>query len=161
MAKLKEPVTPAIRALREADIDFRGHPYQYVEGGGTGQFAAEHGVDEHLVIKTLIMQNDRHAPLIVLMHGDRQVSTKALARQIGAKTIEPCQPATAQRLTGYQVGGTSPFGVRNPMPVYCERSIGDLERIYINGGKRGYIISMAGADMLRLLRPDLVDAARD
>ncbi len=161
MAKKKDPVTPAIRTLRQAGIGFEGHPYTYVPDGGTAQFATERGVDEHLLIKTLIMEDDRRRPLIVLMHGDRQVSVKALARRIGVKIILPCDPAKAERLSGYKLGGTSPFGLRTPMPVYCERSIGDLDHIYINGGKRGYIISLATADLLRLLEPILVDAGRD
>jgi Cys-tRNA(Pro) deacylase len=159
MKSAKEPVTPAIRALRAAKIPFEGHLYAYVEGGGTAQFAREHGVDEHLVIKTLIMQDDRGTPMIVLMHGDRQVSTQTLARTIGVKRIQPCEPAVADKHSGYQVGGTSPFGTRRPMPVYCESGIADLPRVYINGGKRGYIISLRTADALSLLHPTLVAMA--
>jgi Cys-tRNA(Pro) deacylase len=159
MSKPKEPVTQAVRVLRRHQVPFEGHPYDYVEGGGTGQFAREQGVDEHLVIKTLIMEDDQGRPLIVLMHGDRQVSTKALARRLGVKSIQPCDPKTADRHSGYQVGGTSPFGTRHPMPVYCQESIAALPRLYINGGRRGYIISLAGADLLRVLRPTLVDVA--
>ncbi len=155
----KEPVTQAIRALRAAKIPFQGHPYTYVDGGGTAQFAREHGVQEHLVIKTLIMQDDAENPMIVLMHGDRQVSTQALARAIGVKRIQPCLPAIADKHSGYQVGGTSPFGTRRVMPVYCEAGIADLPRIYINGGKRGYIISLQSADALRLLQPTLIAMA--
>jgi Cys-tRNA(Pro) deacylase len=155
----KEPVTQAIRALRAAKIAFEGHPYTYVDGGGTAQFAREHGVDEHLVVKTLIMQDELANPLIVLMHGDRQVSTRALARTIGVKRIQPCVPAIADKHSGYQVGGTSPFGTRRAMPIYCEAGIAALPRIYINGGKRGYIISLATSDALRLLQPTLVDMA--
>lgn len=160
MAKMKQPVTPAVRVLRQAGIEFEGHPYTYQEGGGTAQFAAEQGVDEHLVVKTLIMENEKREPLVVLMHGDREVSTKALARQIGAKSVRPCDPKTAERHSGYKVGGTSPFGTRQPLPVCCEASIAELQRIYINGGKRGFIISVQTTDMLRLLQPQLVAAAQ-
>jgi Cys-tRNA(Pro) deacylase len=159
MKTAKEPVTQAIRALRAAKIPFEGHPYVYLEAGGTAQFAREHGVDEHLVIKTLIMQDDLGNPMIVLMHGDRQVSTQALARAVGVKRIQPCTPAIADKHSGYQVGGTSPFGTRRAMPVYCEAGIAELPRIYINGGKRGYIISLKTADAMRLLQPALVDMA--
>lgn len=160
MAKNKEPVTPAVRALRAAGIAFQGHPYPYVDGGGTEHFAHEHGVDEHLVIKTLVMEDDAGQPLIVLMHGDRQVSTQALARHIGAKRIKPCSPEIAERQTGYQVGGTSPFGTRRRLPIYCEQTIADLPRIYINGGKRGYIISLATDEALRLLAATRVAMAQ-
>jgi Cys-tRNA(Pro) deacylase len=159
MKKPKEPVTPAIRLLRAAKIPFEGHPYHYVEGGGTAQFARELGVEEHCVIKTLIMEDDGGEPLIVLMHGDRQVSTQALARIIGVKRIAPCAPQIADKHSGYQVGGTSPFGTRRGMQVYCEQGIAALPRIYINGGKRGYIISMATSDALGLLKPTLVEVA--
>jgi Cys-tRNA(Pro) deacylase len=159
MKAAKEPITQAIRALRAAKIPFEGHLYDYVEGGGTARFAREQGVDEHLVIKTLIMQDERAVPMIVLMHGDRQVSTQALARATGVKRIQPCEPDVAGKHSGYQVGGTSPFGTRRAMTVYCEAGIADLPRIYINGGKRGYIISLATADALRLLQPTLVAMA--
>ncbi|NCA69581.1 MAG: aminoacyl-tRNA deacylase [Sphingobacteriia bacterium] len=155
----KEPVTQAVRALRAAKIPFTGHPYDYVEGGGTAQFARVTGVDEHLVIKTLLMQDERGNPMIVLMHGDRQVSTQALARAIGVKRVEPCAPAIADKHSGYQVGGTSPFATRRAMPVYCEAGIAELPRIYLNGGKRGYIISLRTADALRLLQPTVVAMA--
>ena len=158
MAHKKEPVTQAVRLLRAAGVTFDGHPYDYA-GGGTAEFAAQHAVDEHLVIKTLIMEDEQARPLVVLMHGDREVATGRLARQIGAKRVQQCQPAIADKHSGYQVGGTSPFGTRTAMPVYCERSIADLGRVYINGGKRGYIISLATADLLRLLNPTLVDTA--
>lgn len=152
----KEPVTQAVRVLRTAGVTFAGHLYAYVDGGGTAQVARDLGVDEHLVIKTLIMEDDRGNPLIVLMHGDRQVSTQALARAIGVKRIAPCDPKVADKHSGYQVGGTSPFGTRHRMPVYCEAGIAALPRLYINGGKRGYILSLATADALRLLAPTLV-----
>jgi len=159
MTKPKEPVTQAVRELRRHGVVFEGHPYDYVEGGGTAQFAREFGVDEHRVIKTLIMEDERKQPLIVLMHGDRQVSTKSLARLLGVKSVQPCEPKTADRHSGYQVGGTSPFGVRHPMPVYCQQSVAELPRIYINGGKRGYIVSLETAELLRVLKPTLVDVA--
>ncbi|EGV28369.1 ybaK/ebsC protein [Thiorhodococcus drewsii AZ1] len=159
MKTAKEPVTQAIRVLRAAKVPFEGHPYKYVDGGGTAQFAEEMGVDEHLVIKTLIMEDEKGNPLIVLMHGDRQVSTQALARTVGVKRIAPCAPKVADRHSGYQVGGTSPFGTRHTMPVYCEQGIAALPRIYINGGKRGYIISLDTQDALRLLQPTLVEMA--
>jgi Cys-tRNA(Pro) deacylase len=159
MAQDKHPVTMAIRSLREHNVEFTHHPYEYEERGGTEVSARELGVDEHAVIKTLIMEDDRKQPLVVLMHGDREVSTKNLARQIGVKSVAPCAPAVADRHSGYQVGGTSPFGTRRPMPVYMERSIAALPRIYINGGKRGYLVGLAPADLERVLHPTLVDAA--
>jgi Cys-tRNA(Pro) deacylase len=159
MKTTKEPITQAVRALRAAGVPFAGHPYEYVEGGGTAQFARLAGVDEHLVIKTLIMEDEHGNPMIVLMHGDRQVSTQALARALGVKRVQPCAPAIADKHSGYQVGGTSPFGTRRAMPVYCESGIAALPRIYINGGKRGYIISLLTEDALRLLRPTLVEMA--
>lgn len=159
-AKKKEPVTQAVRALRAAHISFLGHPYAYLDGGGTAQFARETGVDEHLIIKTLIMEDEAGNPMIVLMQGDREVATGLLARTVGAKRIRPCDPKTADRHSGYQVGGTSPFGTRRSMPVYCEASIAKLPRIYINGGKRGYIISLDTQDALGLLQATLVHAAQ-
>jgi Cys-tRNA(Pro) deacylase len=152
-------VTPATRVLCRHGVAFTEHAYRYVDRGGTRGSARELGVDEHLVIKTLVMEDDRRHPLIVLMHGDREVSTKHLARQIGVKTVEPCEPATAERHTGYQVGGTSPFGTRKPLPVYVERSILLLPRIYINGGKRGFLVSLAPADLARALSLTEVDVA--
>lgn len=160
MAAKKEPATQAVRALRAAGVEFDGHPYTYVDGGGTAQFAREHSVDEHLVIKTLIMEDEHANPLIVLMHGDREVATGLLARAIGVKRVRPCDPKTADRHSGYQVGGTSPFGTRRAMPVYCEATIAELPRIYINGGKRGYIISLNTQDALAVLRPNLVRVTR-
>ena len=157
MAKKKEPVTQAVRVLRAAGAEFQGHPYDYVEAGGTAQFAKEMSVDEHIVIKTLIMQDDKKQPMIVLMYGDHEVSTRNLARAIGAKHVEPCEPNVANRHSGYLVGGTSPFGTKRQMPVYCEAGIAELPMMYINGGKRGYIISMQTADMLRVLQPTLVE----
>ena len=154
-------VTPAIRVLRASKVPFTEHPYRYEERGGTRVSARELGVDEHVVIKTLVMQDERKQPLLVLMHGDREVSTKNLARQIGAKAVEPCDAAVAGRHTGYQVGGTSPFGTRKELPVYVEASILDLPRIYINGGKRGFLVALAPADLVRVLSPTAVEAAQE
>lgn len=160
MGKSNQPVTQAVRVLRTAKVAFDGHPYAYVEGGGTGQFARELGVDERQVIKTLIMEDDAHNPLVVLMHGDRQVSTRALARHLGVKHVRPCAPDVADKHSGYKIGGTSPFGTRRKMPVYCEASIADLPRVYVNGGSRGYIISLRTADMLDVLKPKLLSFAQ-
>lgn len=153
MAKDKTPVTPAVRVLRAAGITFSDHLYAYEEKGGTATSSRELGVDEHCVIKTLVMEDDRKEPLIVLMHGDLQVSTKELARAIGARSVEPCRPETAQRHTGYLTGGTSPFGTKKQLPVYCEQTILELPMIYINGGKRGYLVALAPLDLVRLLKP--------
>jgi Cys-tRNA(Pro) deacylase len=155
----KEPVTPAVRVLRAAGVAFTGHTYAYQQGG-TGEVAALLGVDEHAVVKTLIMEDDAGATLIMLMHGDRAVATGPLAKAVGAKRVQPCAPEVANKHSGYQVGGTSPFGTRRGMPIYCERSIADLPQVYINGGKRGYIVSLTTADLLRVLAPTLVDAAQ-
>lgn len=155
----KAPVTQAIRVLREHQVDFSEHLYKYEERGGTSVSARELGVDEHAVIKTLIMEDDKHKPLIVLMHGDKEVSTRNLARLIGARHVEPCDPKTADKHSGYQVGGTSPFGTRHPMPVYMEASIAELERLYINGGKRGFLLGMTPADLQRVLAPVSVAVA--
>jgi Cys-tRNA(Pro) deacylase len=160
MDKTGYPVTPAIRLLRQKKIAFEPHLYAYKEHGGTRHSAEELGVEEHAVIKTLVMERETREPLIVLMHGDREVSTKELARAIGAKGVTPCDPATAQKHTGYMVGGTSPFGTRKAMAVYAERSIFDLPKIYINGGKRGFLISIAPADLRRALAVEEVEAAR-
>ena len=137
--------TPATAWLKGHGIVFTEHPYDYVEHGGTAESARQLGVDEHSVIKTLVMQNEKAEPLIVLMHGDRQVSTKNLARALGAKSVEPCKPEVAQRHTGYQVGGTSPFGVRKAMPVFVEATVLALPRIHINGGRRGYLVGIPPA----------------
>jgi Cys-tRNA(Pro) deacylase len=151
--------TPAIHFLRQHGITFTEHEYRYEERGGTAVSARELGIDEHRVIKTLVMEDERKQPLIVLMHGDREVSTKNLARQIDRKVVSPCTPVVAQKHTGYMVGGTSPFGTRKPLPVFLERTIADLDRIYINGGRRGFLVSLAPADLIRVLSPTLVDAA--
>ncbi len=153
MAKEKLPVTAAIRVLRQHKVPFTGHLYAYEEKGGTAVSARELGVSEHQVIKTLIMEDDTGAPLVVLMHGDMQVSTKELARHLGVKAVTPCIPDTANRHSGYLVGGTSPFGTRRTMPVYVEKTILELDRIYINGGKRGFLVELEP----RFL-PDLLQA---
>ncbi|MFO0583352.1 MAG: Cys-tRNA(Pro) deacylase [Anaeromyxobacter sp.] len=155
----KTPSTPATRLLREAGVPYTEHLYRYEEKGGTRVSARELGVEEHAVVKTLVFEDDAKAPLIVLMHGDREVSTKALARQLGRKAIDICKPEVANRHTGYQVGGTSPFGTRKAMPVHVERSILDLPRIYVNGGSRGFLVGIAPADLVRVLSPVPVDVA--
>jgi len=149
----KTPMTPAVRALKEARVPFTEHPYKYVEHGGTASFAREFGVDEHAVIKTLIMEDDAKKTLVVLMHGDREVSTKELARILGVKTVQPCTPETAERHSGYMVGGTSPFGLRKVLPIYMEQTILELPRIYINGGKRGFLVELDPKDLMRVLKP--------
>jgi Cys-tRNA(Pro) deacylase len=151
--------TPAIHFLRQHDVSFTEHEYRYEERGGTAVSSRELGVDEHSVIKTLVMEDERKQPLIVLMHGDREVSTKNLARQADRKTVTPCAPDVAQKHTGYLVGGTSPFGTRKRLPVFLERTIADLDRIYINGGRRGFLVALTPADVIRVLKPVLVDAA--
>lgn len=143
--------TPATAWLRARGVAFTEHPYDYVDHGGTAESARQLGVPEHQVVKTLVMQDEKARPLVVLMHGDRQVSTKNLARQIGAKSVEPCTPEVAQRHSGYQVGGTSPFGLRKPMPVYVEDTVLALPRIVINGGRRGYLVGLAPAALRDVL----------
>lgn len=155
----KSPVTPAIRVLRQHKAAFTEHLYAYEEKGGTTVSARELGVDEHAVIKTLVMEDERKQPLIVLMHGDCEVSTKNLARFLNVKTISPCSPEVANRHSGYMVGGTSPFGIKKPMPVYMERSILALEHIYINGGKRGFLVGLSPVEVNTILKPVLVDVA--
>jgi Cys-tRNA(Pro) deacylase len=151
--------TPATAVLRKAGVAYTEHEFEYVEHGGTGHSSASMGVPEHHVIKTLVMEDEQGDPLIVLMHGDRKVSTKELARQAGAKRIAPCKPEVATRHSGYLIGGTSPFGTRKRMPIYLERSVLGLARIYINGGRRGYLLGMDPAELARLLSPTLVDVA--
>ncbi len=151
--------TPATKFLREHGVAFTEHAYDYVEHGGTAESSKQLGVPEHEVIKTLVMQDERAQPLIVLMHGDKQVSTKNLARQIGAKSVEPCKPEVANRHSGYLVGGTSPFATRREMPVYVERSILALPRILVNGGRRGYLLELEPATVARLLNAQSVDCA--
>jgi len=156
MTRDKTPVTAAIRELRGAQVEFTEHPYDYEDKGGTAVSARELGVPEHAVVKTLIMEDDTGKPLIMLMHGDLKVSTKELARNIGVKSITPCNPETAYRHSGYLVGGTSPFGTRKKMPVYMEQTIVDLPKIYINGGRRGYLVAIAPQEVVRILAPKLV-----
>ena len=151
--------TPATRLLRSHGVQFSEHVYAYVEHGGTAESARQLGVPEHEVVKTLVMQTERGDPLIVLMHGDRSVITRNLARAIGAKSVEPCTAADAQRHTGYLVGGTSPFGTRRALPVYVEASVLDLERILINGGRRGYLVGIAPALLTGLLEATPVHCA--
>ena len=151
--------TPATQWLRRAGIAFGEHVYEYVEHGGTAVSSAALGVAEHHVVKTLVMADEQARPLVVLMHGDRKVSTKNLARQAGRKRIEPCTPEVAQRHTGYQVGGTSPFGMKKPLPICMEKSILDLSLVYINGGRRGYLVGVHPHDLLRTLKPRIVEVA--
>jgi Cys-tRNA(Pro) deacylase len=157
----KAPVTSAVRQLRSAGVEFTDHLYEYEEKGGTAVSARELRVDEHSVVKTLVMEDEARNPVIVLMHGDKQVSAKELARVLGVKTIQPCSPETANRHTGYLVGGTSPFGTRKRLPVYVEKSILDLPRIYINGGKRGYLVGLAPSDAMALLNAMPVTVATE
>jgi Cys-tRNA(Pro) deacylase len=155
----KHPVTMAIRALRQHQVTFVPHLYEWEPRGGTRASAEALGVDEHAVIKTLIFEDDRRQPLCVLMHGDREVSAKNLARHLGVKSVAPCAPEVADRHSGYQVGGTSPFGLRRAMPVYLERTIAELPVIYINGGARGFLVELAPAELVRVLAPTPVDVA--
>ncbi len=149
--------TPATAYLRKHGVAFTEHVFEYEKHGGTRVAARELGIDEHAMVKTLVMEDERKAPLIVLMHGDRSVSTKNLARQAGAKRIEPCRPDAAQRHSGYQIGGTSPFGTRKVMPVYLEKTVVELPKIYINGGRRGYLVGIAPSELVRVLKPTLVE----
>jgi len=151
--------TPATVFLKAQRVAFTEHEYDYVERGGTEVSSRALGVPEHDVVKTLVMQDETAKPLIVLMHGDRKVSTKNLARQAGVKRIEPCRPEAAQRHSGYQIGGTSPFGTKKRMAVYLERSILDLPKVYVNGGRRGFLVGIAPAELVRTLAPQLVDVA--
>ena len=156
---MKKSATPATAFLAKHGIAYTEHEFEYVEHGGTGHSSSSMGVPEHQVIKTLVMEDDRAEPLIVLMHGDRKVSTKELARQAGVKRIAPCKPEVATRHSGYLIGGTSPFGTRKPMPIYLERSVLELPRIYINGGRRGYLLGMDPEVLTRVLEPVLVEVA--
>jgi Cys-tRNA(Pro) deacylase len=151
--------TPATQMLRRAGVAFTAHPYDYVEHGGTAESAKQLGVDEHSVVKTLVMQDERAQPLIVLMHGDAQVSTKNLAREIGVKSVEPCKPEVAQRHSGYLVGGTSPFGLKKVMPICVEASVLQLPRIFINGGQRGFLVALAPQVLVNLLAAKPVHCA--
>lgn len=158
MAK-DHPVTMAVRVLRRNAVEFTTHLYAYEVHGGTRVSAAALGVDEHSVVKTLIFEDDAKRPLCVLMHGDREVSAKNLARQIGVKGVAPCAPAVADRHSGYQVGGTSPFGLKRAMPIYCEKTVTELRRIWINGGARGFLVGIDPRELVRVLQPTLVEAA--
>lgn len=151
--------TPATQMLRERGIAFTEHVYDYVDHGGTAVSAQALGVDEHAVVKTLVMEDDKAAPLIVLMHGDCTVSTRNLARQTGRRKIEPCRPEVAQRHSGYMVGGTSPFGTRKRMPVFVERTILELPKIYINGGRRGYLVGIEPGALVEIVQASPVDCA--
>lgn len=151
--------TPATQLLRKKGAFFTEHPYAYEEHGGTSVSSRELGVEEHVVVKTLIMQDEHAKPMVVLMHGDKTVSTKNLARQIACKSVEPCKPEVAQRHSGYMIGGTSPFGTKKAMPVYVEASILDLEKIYLNGGRRGYLIGISPALLLDILSAKAVSCA--
>lgn len=157
MKDIKPPMTQAIRMLLDHRIQFSNHFYKYEEKGGSAVSSRELGVDEHMVIKTLIMETDTKEPLVVLMHGDHEVSTKQLAREMGVKTVNPCSPEVANKHSGYLVGGTSPFGTKKEMPIYMQKTILDLEDVYINGGKRGFLVSLKSAEIVRVLKPKLVE----
>lgn len=159
MAKEKHPTTAAIRQLKQHKVSYRPHLYPYEEKGGTRASSTQLGVDEACVIKTLVMEDEHHKPLIILMHGNCEVSTKELARSLNVKRISVCSAQIAQKYTGYQVGGTSPFGTLKPLPIYVERSILDLELIYINGGKRGFLVSLAPQVLPQVLNTTAVDVA--
>ena len=163
MPSLNLPVTAAVRALRAAGVEFVPHVYDYVERGGTRHSAEALGVDEHRVVKTLVMEargrDGQPQPLIVLMHGDREVSTRELARQIGAREVTPASPAAVEKQTGYVPGGVSPFGTRRPLPVYVEASILTLDRFLLNGGRRGFLVEITPADLARALAPHPVNVA--
>lgn len=157
MSRVSE--TPATAFLKKNKVAFTEHPYPYEERGGTKVSSEKLGVDEHVVVKTLVMEDEDKKPLVVLMHGDRDVSTKNLARQVGKKRVEPCKPEVAERHSGYQVGGTSPFGLRKPMPVFVEKTILDLERIYINGGRRGFLVAIDPKELVRVVSAKPVEVA--
>lgn len=159
MSKERSPITPAVRLLEKEGIAFTAHLYTYVEKGGTANAARQLEVEEHAVAKTLIMEDDARNPLVILMHGDRQVSTRELARALGVKTVSPCSPETAGKHTGYMLGGTSPFGTRRALPVYIEETILELPRVFINGGKRGFLVSLDPKDAASALRATPVRVA--
>ena len=160
MTKEKFPVTSAIRFLKDHQVNFIERPYRYEEEGGTEVAAKALGVGEHLVIKTLVMEDDQKAPFIILMHGDKQVSTKELARTIGVKSVNPCTPEVALKHTGYMVGGISPFGTKKPLPVYVEESILSLPKIFINAGRRGLLVEISPSELVKVLNPIPVKVAR-
>ncbi len=153
------PITPAIRVLRERKAEFEPHVFEYVEKGGTKHSAEVLSVDEHSVVKTLVFETNEKKPVFVLMHGDLQVSTKNLARYLNVKTIAPVTPEKASKLTGYLVGGTSPFGIKTKMPIYVEKTIFDLEKIYINGGKRGFLVAIEPKVLKEVLQIEVVEVA--
>ncbi|MBX3300079.1 MAG: aminoacyl-tRNA deacylase [Acidobacteria bacterium] len=153
------PITAAVRSLRGKKVEFVPHLYDYVEKGGTRESAKQLGVDEHAIIKTLVFETNEKKPLIVLMHGDREVSTKNLARHLQLKSVEPASADRATKWTGYQFGGTSPFGLRTPMPIFAEKTIFDLDRVYINGGKRGFLVEIESKDLLKVLMIEKVEVA--
>jgi Cys-tRNA(Pro) deacylase len=159
MIETNYAATQAIRALKDGNVPFVIHSYKYEEHGGTPVAARELGIDEHAVIKTLVFETDAREPLVVLMHGDKEVSTKNLARLLGVKAVTPCSPETAHKHTGYQVGGISPFGTRKRLKIYMQKTIADLPKIYINAGKRGFLAEISPFELQRLLQPVLVDAA--
>ncbi len=153
--------TPATAVLDAHRVSYQTHTFQYEEGGGTRASSAKLNVPEHQVVKTLVFEDEQRQPLLVLMHGDLRVSPKRLARQLGCKSVAACAPEVAQRHTGYLVGGTSPFGTKKALPIACERSITTLERLYVNGGGRGFLVSMAPGELVRVLSPRLVDCAQE
>jgi len=153
----KAPSTAATRLLREKGVPYTEHLYRYEEKGGTAVSSRELGVEEHAVVKTLVMEDDQGEPVVVLMHGDREVSTRALARQLGRRSVQICKPEAANRHSGYQVGGTSPFGTRRRMTVCVERGVLDLPRIYVNGGSRGFLVGIEPQNLVRLLEPTVVE----
>ena len=161
MADPRFPTTLAIRQLDQHKVAWTGHTFAYADKGGTKHSSSQLGVPEHEVIKTLVFEDEHKQPLIVLMHGDKSVSTKALARFLGTKKIDPCKPEVAERHTGYKVGGTSPFGLRKALPIHAERSIFDLPRIFINGGQRGFLVEIQPGDLERVLAPTRVEVAID
>jgi Cys-tRNA(Pro) deacylase len=161
LTKEKLPITPAIRFLREYQVDFIERPYKYEEHGGTETAAKALGIGEHLAIKTLVMEDEQKSPFIILMHGDKEVSTKTLARTMGVKSVTPCTPEAAFKHTGYMVGGISPFGTKKALPVYVEETILSLPRIFINAGRRGFLAEISPADLVRVLKPIPVKVARD
>jgi Cys-tRNA(Pro) deacylase len=159
MTKEKIPGTQAIRVLKHHKVSFTPHSYKYEDKGGTATSSRELGVAEHLMIKTLIMENEKKEPLIILMHGDLEVSQKQLAREIGCKQITPCSPDKANRLSGYKTGGISPFGTRQKLPIYMEKSIKELPQLFINGGRRGFLVEISPQDLIRVLQPTIVSVA--
>lgn len=159
MSQEKVPVTAAVRVLRQHKIAYTEHLYEYVDKGGTAESSRQLGVPEHAVIKTLVLEDEAKKPLIVLMHGDCETSTRNLARQTGRKHIEPCTPEAANKHTGYLVGGTSPLGTKKTIPIYMEKSVLALDYIYLNGGKRGFLVGLKPQALLPVLQPELVEVA--